>query len=496
MWSLAWFDERTTTLFLARDRFGEKPLYLWKQNDGLYFASEIKALAAMVGRWPGVNYDQVSRYLVTGFKSLNKYGDTFNQEIKQLASGSYMTITAGGQTHIRRYWSPCFKENERMTYNQAVEKTREALINAVDLRLRADVPIAFCMSGGVDSNSLISIARQIFNYDVHGFTVVNTDRRYDERRLVAEVVNDQGLTHSAISLDRKDFLKNLSGLIRHHDAPVSTISYFVHWQLIQAVASAGYKVTIGGTGADELFSGYFDHHNLYLAMIRSNDTLYRKSLEAWQKHQLPHVRNPFLKDPEIFQRNIEFREHIYLNKDTFCSWMNEPWQEEFEEVDFGVNLLRNRMLNELFYEIVPVILMEDDLNSMSVSIENRSPFLDRRLFETACSIPTPYLVQKGLAKAVLRDAMRGLVPNVILVNKAKIGFNAPILDLVDLRDDNVRSYLLEQSPIFDLVNREAIEQLIESSELPNSMSKFLFSFLNAKMFLEQDRVVEIPTLYN
>jgi len=197
------------------------------------------------------------------------------------------------------------------------------------------------------------------------------------------------------------------------------------------------------------------------------------------------VRNPYLKDPRLYLKNRDCREHIYLNNDVFESWLENPWREEFSEQDFGVPLLRNRMLNETFVETVPVILKEDDLNAMSVSLENRSPFLDRKLFETAFSVPTKHLVRDGKAKVILREAMRGIVPEKILDNRRKVGFNAPIMDLLDVKDPRVREYLLEPSPIFDLVQRKKVRTLIDKSKLENSESKFLFNVLNSKFSLEQ-----------
>ena len=154
-------------------------------------------------------------------------------------------------------------------------------------------------------------------------------------------------------------------------------------------------------------------------------------------------------------------------------------------MEYTDSLLRNRMLNEMFHEAVPVILHEDDLNAMYYSIENRSPFLDRELFEFCSRIPSRYLVQNGLAKAVLRDAMSGIVPDRILKNPRKVGFNAPIFSFLDLKDPKVKRYLLDDSPIFEHVRRDKIEELIKKQHLPNSESKFLFYFLCAKVFLEE-----------
>ena len=143
------------------------------------------------------------------------------------------------------------------------------------------------------------------------------------------------------------------------------------------------------------------------------------------------------------------------------------------------------MLNELFEEAVPVILNEDDLNAMKYSIENRSPFLDRELFEFSLSIPTRHLVRDGRAKAVLREAMRGIAPDRAMDNRRKVGFNAPIHALLDVHDPEVRRTLLEDSPLFDLIHRHRFEELLDRDHLPNSASKLLFNLVNTKFFLEE-----------
>jgi asparagine synthase (glutamine-hydrolysing) len=142
------------------------------------------------------------------------------------------------------------------------------------------------------------------------------------------------------------------------------------------------------------------------------------------------------------------------------------------------------MLNELFHEIVPVILHEDDLNSMYYSIENRSPFLDRHLFEDAFSIPEQYLIKDGIKKSVLRDAVRSIVPESVINNPKKVGFNAPIEDLIDMGDPELLELILDDSQIFELINKKKIEGLFKKEKLSNSESKFIFNFLNTKFFFE------------
>ncbi len=143
------------------------------------------------------------------------------------------------------------------------------------------------------------------------------------------------------------------------------------------------------------------------------------------------------------------------------------------------------MLNEMFHEAVRVILHEDDLNAMYYSIENRSPFLDRDLFEFCYTIPTAHLIRDGFNKVVLRDAVRGLAPDCVLDQRKKVGFNAPVRSFLDTGDPAVRAELLADSPVFELIRRDKIEELFAKHELPNSESKFLFYFVNTKLFLEE-----------
>jgi len=122
---------------------------------------------------------------------------------------------------------------------------------------------------------------------------------------------------------------------------------------------------------------------------------------------------------------------------------------------------------------------------MYFSIENRSPFLDRHLFEFCFTIPSRHLIRDGFNKAILRDSMRGLVPAPVLDSRRKVGFNAPITAFLDTRDPEVRDALLDRSPIFDHIRRDRIEVLLDKEFLPNSQSKFLFYFLSSKLFLEE-----------
>lgn len=485
MWAFAAWDRRRERLLISRDRFGEKPLYLMRRPEGLYFASEIKFLLTLSGTAASPNVRQLYRYVVNGYKALYKQNETFYEGITELPPATALELFSDGEERETRYWNLTrFGIDEGMSYDKAVADTRESLIRSVGLRLRADVPLAFCLSGGVDSNAIISIAKRVYGYEVHGFTIMNTDARYDELDMVETSVRELGLRHTAVEVDPTNFLANLRTQITQHDAPICTITYYLQWRLMSAIHEAGYKVSVSGTAADELFSGYYDHHVFYLSEMAGNPNVYGESLENWRKHILPHVRNPYLQNHELFVRDPTERRHIFLDADEFAKFLVKDWGEPFDEAHYSPHVLRNRMLNELFHEAVPPILHEDDHNAMSFSIENRSPFLDRELYELMQRTPTRHLIRNGRAKSLLREAARGIAPDAIVDNPRKVGFNAPINDLLDVEDEDTRAYLLDDSPVFEHIRKDSIERMLKPGAMPNSQSKFLFNFVNAKLFLE------------
>ncbi len=482
MWAFALYETQTGRLSLCRDRFGEKPLNVLRTDDGIIFGSEISFLKALSGRTLKPNMDHLARFLVNGYKSLYKTSETFFKGIEEIPARTIVHFDDDGSVTQEVYWTPTFTMDPALDFASAVEGTRERLNRSVELRLRSDVPLAFSLSGGVDSVALASIAARELGADVHGFTIMNSDPRYEERALVELVVKELGIRHTSIELDTHDFLPRLKEMIRHRSAPIYTITYYVQWLLMQEVARDGYKVVVGGTGADEIFSGYYDHHLLYIAALVPAER--QLAIDNWTQQVKSFASNPFLQDPERFVTMPEFRDHIYLESDRFSTYLKLPFSEPFTETQFHEVPLRNRMLNELFEETVPVIMHEEDINAMSFSIENRSPYLDRNLMEFTSSIPSSLLVRNGFAKAVLRESVRGIAPDVVLDNPRKMGFNAPISDLLDFDDPAVRAEVLGDSPVYDFVRRSAVEELLDNRDLDNSENKFLFSFLGTKIFME------------
>ena len=482
MWAIAVYDENTDRLTLCRDRFGEKPLSYIKTAKGVFYASEVRVLQQLSGQGLVPNKLHLQRFLVNGYKSLYKTDETFFDDVRDVPAKTLLHFNHDGTVDSELYWKPNLEIDEDIDFDKAVIQSKEKLVRSLDLRLRADVPLAFSLSGGVDSVSLVSLAKRELGVHVHGFTIRNSDPRYEEWQLVDKVVKELNLDHTYVDLSSKNFLENLQMLIAHRKNPILTITYYVQWLLMQKISEMGFKVVIGGTGADELYTGYYDHHLFYIASLNGKARL--DAIESWGLNLKQFVQNPFLSNPNLFIEKPNFRDHIYLDADLYKTFLIDDFKEKFKESKYHADALKNRMLNELFEETIPVIMHEEDLNAMNFSIENRSPFLDKELFETTFKFPTKIMIKNGRAKAILRESVRGIAPDVVIDNARKIGFNAPIESLLDLNSSDVQRQILSDSPIFEIVNRDFISNFLAKRGLNNSESKFLFSFLSAKLFLE------------
>lgn len=494
MWAFALLDMARGELILCRDRFGEKPLFMLEYGGTVYFASEPKALSALKGAPLEINTQQVRRYLANGFRSLFKGTETFYKGVCEVPPATAFVLTAGGEIQQKRYWS-LRPAPQSITPDEAVAGVRERLRRSVELRMRSDVPLAFCLSGGVDSTALAAIATRELGVSVHAFSVIDKDERYDESENISETVHELGCKHFMVHASTEGFFDRMAKLVAYHDAPVPTISYYLHSFLSDAIAGRGYKVAISGTGADEIFTGYYDHYAFWLA-DHFEDADFNDKLSEWRGTYGRWVNNPLLQDPLLFSRDPGFRGHLYQNRDLFNGFLVEPIDEEFSEIQYDSNLLRNRMMNELNHEIVPVILRADDMNSMRVSVENRSPYLDRELVEFAGRLPNDILIRDGLAKWPLREAVKGIAPESVRCDSRKRGFNASINSLVDIRNPDTRERLLSPGPIFDIVRSEAVEAFLDEDLTENSFSKFLFYFVSAKMFMETvNTTVEVQAVH-
>ncbi len=483
MWAVVIYDKNKNTIVFSRDTFGEKPLFYFKNQSGIFFASNINCLLDLIDEKKKINLAHVKRYLVNGYKSLHKNNQTFFSGIKDFPKNSIISINKDLKYKKKINWKPNIKVNQSIKYEQAILEIKDILINSVKHKMRSDVDLAFCLSGGVDSNSIVGIANNILNKKINAFSIINKDPRFEENKMIDIAASSHSLNHHKIVLNKKNFLNNLETQIVYSGRPIYTISYYLQNFLMKKISEQGLKVSISGTGADEIFTGYYDHYNLYAKQIQKNK-FYRKRVNIfWKKNIKKYVRNPYLQNLNLYDKNAKFRKHIYLNSELFSSYLSDGWKENFGEKNFTSDLLKNRMLNELFYEAVPVILSEDDSNSMNYSIENRSPFLDTKLLNYTLNLPSKYFMQNGYSKSLLRDSMKDIVNNKILYNPRKVGFNASISENLDIQKN--KDYILDNDKIFEIVKKDKIEKLINKKKLLNSESKFLFNFINSKIFLNK-----------
>ena len=478
MWAFAIWDDRIKKLFLSRDRFGEKPLFFYKNQKGFYFGSEIKFIKSLSLVNFRINKNKINSNLLHGYKSIFQNHTTYFKNILFLEPGHNFILDSNLNKKKYKYWNPIIKQNKKLSYGEICEGVNFYLKKSLKIRLRSDVPIAFCLSGGVDSSLLTSIAVKEFNIKANTYSIIDKDERYNEKRNILATVKDLKCKSNLVYLDYKNTIFNLEKLVKYHDCPIATISYLAHSLLSEKISKNNYKVAISGTGADELFTGYYHHHLLYLKTIKNNKYFNKRFIE-WKKFVLPLVRNPNLKDLSFKNKNSNY-EDIDNIKKFMKKILNKDKEKKFNNTD----ILRNKMLNELFYEVIPVILHHDDLNSMYYSIENRSPFLDKNLFEFANSIPTNFLINNGYQKVVLRDSFKNTLNEQVRLDRHKKGFNASINTIVNFKDPKINSYLFDKSSeINDFVDMKEVKKEIYSNNT-NQFSKFIFSVLNTKIFMD------------
>ena len=492
MWSFAIWDEKNKNLVLSRDPFGEKPLYYTFSNNSFFFGSEIKYLFSLSNKKKETNNEKINDFLFNGYKSIYNDNNTFFKDIRELQSGTLLKINNDNKFKIKKYFSykANIKKNTNTNLDEIIKKNKKCLIENVELRMRADVPLAFCLSGGIDSGSLISIASKVLNKKVSCFSIIDQDERYNEIENIKKVAKDCNADHFLIFLKdkKKNFFEKLDNLIDYHDSPLSTISYFIHSYLLEDISNNNFKVSISGTGADELYTGYYDHYNQYFGSVNVKNKIYKENLEYWKKYIKPNLRNEALKDSDFYVKNPKSLSNVFeknFSLDTFAR--NKSNLTKLNQKTFSNNVLRNRMLNEIFHEVVPVILKHDDHNSMMHSVENRSPYLNKNLFNLTNEIPTEFLIQNGYQKFILRESMKGILTDSVRMDRKKKGFNADISSLIDLKDkNNINKIFNKTNLVNEFVDLSSLYKNINFSKISNHFSKFLFSVINVNIFLNKN----------
>jgi len=490
MFAFALVDLQNENIYFGRDYFGEKPLYI--QNDGstLVFGSEPKIIAAIRNKQNIINQNHVINFLNFGYKSLFREDEEFFEGIHRIEPGTIESYCLNSllkneiikfrkvQAHLTK--SKIFKSKDLQLQN-----IKRIIVESVGRRLESDVPLAICLSGGIDSGLIASIAKRDFGVSLAAYTLVSIDPRYSEAKNASTVAKYLNLDHTLVEISPENFIGRLNEITKYHEAPISTLSYYVQNFLLEKIHTDGFKVSLMGSGADEIFTGYYDHHLLYLATIyNQNPQLFKVSLKNWTDKILPIVRNPVYQKFDLYIKDPGFRGHIYEGSEIMKSMLLKHPDKLFSEELYSESLLKNRMMNELFHEVIPVILHEDDRNSMMYSVENRSPFLSMSILQGMLGFEDQLLINHGLTKFILREAFDGYLPREILYSHKKIGFNASILELCNFQSPEFIQFMEHDSIFWDIMNRDKVKAFFDDLGSEDIYNKIAFNIISSKAFCD------------
>lgn len=426
MWALAIWDGVKQKLILSRDRFGIKPLYFTVWEDRLIFASEIKGLLVdeAIPRTP--NDAVIAAYLKFGM--VNHSNETFFQDIQAFPAGHYAEVdwNEPGSFVPIRFWE--LKVDDQVSLATSAEEASEVfrhLFNSsIQLQMRSDVPVGACLSGGLDSSAIVCSATQLgvvprFNT----FTSGSVDKRFDERKWSDMVNSKTGSLSHVVIPDQDGFLSDLRSLMHVQDEPFTTASIYAQFCVMREASRAKVPVLLDGQGADEALCGYRKFYFFYLHELTKNRKYRRACHELLQL-----IRYGDRKALHLWEGKRYLPQLFSGSKRGMANLISSTFRSNYDgsHLPLGAGVtVQERQNADVLQFSVPSLLRYEDRNSMAFSIESRVPFLDHRIVEFLCSLPTEYKLNKGRTKEILRRSMRGTVPDAILDRRDKVGFVTP-----------------------------------------------------------------------
>jgi asparagine synthase (glutamine-hydrolysing) len=427
MWSFVVFDRDRHEVFCARDRFGVKPLYWTDTGDSVAFGSEIRQLRPLIAQARATS-GLVRDFLATGLSDHTQ--DTFLEGIRQVPGGHWLSIdTRNGQCTQQRWYRLEPATGASMLGAAAAAESLAALLaDAVTLRLRSDVPVGTCLSGGLDSSSIATLAappyQQSSGQPFRAITAVSSELANNEEGYARQVADSAGLQWITVRPTFADFEAALDGVVAGQEEPFAGPSIFMQYFVMQEARRQGVTVLLDGQGGDETLLGYERYYGAWLldalreggvagiagalrSIGRANDNMpplratayVLGSLFAPLRAGAVRWRYPYLRDARL----------------------PEPLRR------FGQSTRDARAMqaHELTCTNLPMLLRYEDKNSMQHGIETRLPFLDYRLVEFALGLRSTVKMHDGWTKWPLRKAMSGRMPEAITWRRNKIGFEAP-----------------------------------------------------------------------
>jgi asparagine synthase (glutamine-hydrolysing) len=448
MWAFAVWDGRRRELFCGRDRFGVKPFYYYWDGTNFAFASEIKALLQCPFVKTGPNDDAIYQYLVLG-RSEGK-ADTFFHDIKQLEPGYFLTVNEKG-LQVRRYYGLNYTTDAGNFEEKALQGYADQFLDlfkdAVRIRLRSDVPVGSCLSGGLDSSAIVCTINTLLESDGYGWEVIGERQKTfsacyelsacDERRFIQEVVSTTRVDAHYIFPTGERLWEEMDDLVWHQEEPFGSTSIYAQWNVMRLAKENGVPVLLDGQGADEMLAGYHTYFNAYLAQllhdgqfgsfwhesnaisrITKNPVYSSFAFMLPLYNALPAGMRALLRDRIVRESLLKIHDAGLINGVFLAEHAGE------DQAKAETNLQTALWRSETEYGLRELLRYEDK-NSMAFSVETRTPFVDYRLVELAFSLPACYKIHDGWTKYLFRAGIEGLIPEKVRWRKDKMGFPTP-----------------------------------------------------------------------
>jgi asparagine synthase (glutamine-hydrolysing) len=448
MFAFIIWDDHQKYLFAARDRLGVKPLVFHTSNRGIAFGSEIKQLIGLPGFVRRINLDRAFNFLQSGVTDHSS--DTMFAEASSLGPGRWLALDLktwrpGNSLPIRQYWRLPPIDDSEISVQDAAERFRELFLDSVRMQMRADVRVGSCLSGGLDSSSIVAaqaLLRPSTSEAVHAVSAVFPGTSVDESRFIDHVVAASGAVSERVTLNPEDIFAESEAIVRAQDEPYGSTSIHAQYHVFRRAREIGVKVMLDGQGADEILGGYHGcFHFHYVRLIRDLRLVELLGVlgqrKSWHgigyRQQLLSLTGRL---PGPFRRllhppgNPTTPAPQWLNGDYFEMRLGHPPENALVQALEQEDMPPIRSLGDYCSVLtrsisLPMLLRYEDRNSMAHGIEARVPFLDHRLVEFCLRLGHQHKIVGGDTKRVLREAMRGLLPEPVRNRRDKLGFATP-----------------------------------------------------------------------
>ena len=436
--ALVVYDAATRRLVLARDKLGTRPLYFAETSRGLAFGTRPRALLAL----PGVADAPNARWLATfaggHYRAIdNRESETPYAAIRQVPA-AHALVYEDGAARLVRYWDLYEQDVWATSEGELAEEYRELLLDAAGRRVRQFARPAFTLSGGLDSSSVLSCAAIGTGEPQNAYSVTYEDRTYDESHEIRDMLETRVARWTPVHLDDAvDVFTTTERMVAVHDEPVATATWLAHFVLAERASADGVDALFGGLGGDELNAGEYEYFPMYFADLQRAglDQELEVEIDAWARL---HDHPVFRKDrARAFQQIGEMTDaaipgRCLLNHERHARYRDAVDPDYFDLASYTPSMahpftsyLSNRAYQDLFRETTPCCLRAQDRHAGAFGFASVSPFLDHRVVEFMFRVPARSKIRSGVTKKLLREAMRGVLPEETRTRVKKVGWNAP-----------------------------------------------------------------------